>query len=107
MCPHLEQLENHSFEYAQIPNLKGSRPCVVKTYQCLVIQKVLVTPLTRFSRLVKSFVDIQECYMISLWYIIHLRHKKICDQPRAKTDKAHTSDDMHVGRRPKIWIRWQ
>lgn len=73
--PSLGTIEEPRFEYVQI--LKGSRPCVLKTYQCLVIQKVLVTPLARFSRLVKSFVDIQECYMISLWYIIHLRHKKI------------------------------
>jgi len=73
--PSLGKIEESRFEYVQI--LKGSRPCVLKTYQCLVIQKVLVTPLARFSRLVKSFVDIQECYMISLWYIIHLRHKKI------------------------------
>lgn len=62
-------------------------PNVDNFLQCLVIQEVLVTPLARFSRLVKSFVDIQECYMISLWYIINLRYKKIwmpIGQPRAK-----------------------
>jgi uncharacterized protein (UPF0262 family) len=69
----------------------------INTDQCLVIQKVLVTPLTRFSRLVKSFVNIQECYMITLRYNTNTRVKSIGmkKQPKENIIKMRTSDNLH------------
>ena len=69
----------------------------INTYQCLVIQKVLVTPLTRFSRLVKSFVNIQERYMITLRYNKNTRVESIGMKKQLKANiiKMRTSDNLH------------